>query len=108
MSLLLLFQFNRIFLRIRESQHISLTMAQQTDYKFEGWMGLDANAADGKMVWQEFEPKPWEETDVDIKISHCGICGTDMHTLRSGWVSSHCFNMLSLEGAFPRGRGGRW
>ncbi|KAJ0413655.1 chaperonin 10-like protein [Aspergillus carlsbadensis] len=56
-----------------------------TDYKFEGWVGLDASAADGKMQWQEFEPKPWEETDVDIKITHCGICGSDLHTLRSGW-----------------------
>lgn len=62
------------------------TMAQ-TDYKFEGWMGLDPSAGEGNMVWQEFEPKKWEETDVDIKITHCGICGSDMHTLRSGWVS---------------------
>lgn len=58
----------------------------QTDYKFEGWMGLDPSSSEGKMVWQEFEPKAWEETDVDIKITHCGICGSDMHTLRSGWV----------------------
>ena len=64
---------------------IPFTMTQ--DYKFEGWMGLDKEAAEGKMVWQEFEPKEWEETDVDIKISHCGICGSDLHTLRSGWVS---------------------
>ncbi|KAJ5161089.1 hypothetical protein N7492_006481 [Penicillium capsulatum] len=58
----------------------------QNDYKFEGWMGLDPSASQGNMVWQEFEPKEWEETDVDIKISHCGICGSDLHTLRSGWV----------------------
>ncbi|KAK1148506.1 hypothetical protein N8T08_009512 [Aspergillus melleus] len=56
-----------------------------TDYKFEGWMGLDSSAVEGKMVWKEFEPKPWEETDVDIKITHSGICGSDLHTLRSGW-----------------------
>lgn len=62
----------------------------QTDYKFEGWMGLDPNAAQGNMVWQEFQPKEWEETDVDVKVSHCGICGSDLHTLRSGWVS-YCF-----------------
>lgn len=59
----------------------------QTDYKFEGWMGLDASSGEGNMVWQEFQPKDWEETDIDIKISHCGICGSDLHTLRSGWVS---------------------
>ncbi|GES57498.1 alcohol dehydrogenase [Aspergillus terreus] len=57
----------------------------QTDYKFEGWMGLDPKAAQGNMVWQEFRPKTWEETDIDIKITHCGICGSDLHTLRSGW-----------------------
>jgi len=61
-------------------------MAATTDYKFEGWMGLDKDSAQGKMVWQEFpKVKTWEETDVDIQISHCGICGSDIHTLRSGW-----------------------
>lgn len=38
------------------------------------------------MVWKEYEPKPFEENDVDIKITHCGICGSDIHTLRSGWA----------------------
>ncbi|KAM3501161.1 hypothetical protein MY10362_005778 [Beauveria mimosiformis] len=56
-----------------------------TDYKFEGWMGESAESADGKMVWKEFEPKKWEENDIDIKITHSGICGSDLHTLRSGW-----------------------
>lgn len=54
-------------------------------YKFAGWMGLDKEADKGKMVWQEYEPKTWTEDDVDIKITHCGICGSDLHTLRSGW-----------------------
>jgi hypothetical protein len=62
-------------------------MMSSTDYKFEGWLGHDPSAAEGKMQWGEYEPKPWEETDVDIKITHCGICGSDLHTLRSGWVS---------------------
>ncbi|KAF2723554.1 GroES-like protein [Polychaeton citri CBS 116435] len=58
-----------------------------TDYKFEGWMGLDADSARGKMVWQEFpNPKPFDEdNDVDIMITHSGVCGSDIHTLRSGW-----------------------
>ena len=37
------------------------------------------------MKWQEFEPKAWEETDVDIRVTHCGMCGSDLHVLRSGW-----------------------
>ncbi|KAI9880785.1 MAG: hypothetical protein M1830_000221 [Pleopsidium flavum] len=57
-----------------------------TDYKFQGWMGLDPKAAEGNMKFQQYEPKTWEETDVDIKITHCGICGSDLHTLRSGWA----------------------
>ena len=48
-------------------------------------MGLDPSAADGKMVWQKFTPKEWEESDVDIKVSHCGICGSDEHSLKSSW-----------------------
>lgn len=54
-------------------------------YKFEGWIAFDADSAKGNMVWQEFEPKPFEETDVDIKITHCGVCASDIHHLRSGW-----------------------
>jgi alcohol dehydrogenase (NADP+) len=76
-----------------------------TDYKFEGWVGLDANAAKGNMVWQSYEPKAFQETDIDvscprtrfeshdsftntnkqIEITHSGICGSDIHTLQSGW-----------------------
>ncbi|PRP87762.1 zinc-binding alcohol dehydrogenase [Planoprotostelium fungivorum] len=78
-----------------------------TDYKFQGWMGepistqshmygirfarlillsgLDKDSHKGNLVWKEFEPKTWEETDVDIKITHCGICASDVHTLSSGW-----------------------
>lgn len=37
-----------------------------TDYKFEGWVGLDAKAAEGNMVWQSYEPKTFQETDIDV------------------------------------------
>lgn len=57
-----------------------------TDYKFEGWVGLDEKSSEGNMVWQQYDPKPWEETDVDIQITHSGVCGSDIHVLRSGWV----------------------
>ena len=55
------------------------------DYTFQGWMGLDASSVDGNLKFQTFEPKTFQETDVDIKVTHCGICGSDIHTLRSGW-----------------------
>ncbi|QGI58027.1 hypothetical protein CEK27_000152 [Fusarium fujikuroi] len=56
-----------------------------TDYEFKGWLGRDPSSVQGKMEWDTFEPKKWEENDVDIKITHCGICGSDLHILRSGW-----------------------
>lgn len=58
-----------------------------TDYKFEGWVGEDASSAKGNLVWKEFKPKRWEETDVDIQVTHSAICGSDIHTLSNGWVS---------------------
>jgi hypothetical protein len=39
----------------------------------------------GKMQWGDFEPKKWTEDDVDIQIDCCGICGSDLHMLKSGW-----------------------
>merc|ERR1712000_200599 len=63
----------------------SHTMAENTNYEFKGWVGEDPSAAKGNMQWKTFEPKPWEETDVDIKITHSGICGSDLHTISSGW-----------------------
>ncbi|KAJ4382795.1 hypothetical protein N0V86_002019 [Didymella sp. IMI 355093] len=56
--------------------------------EFHGWLGRDNKAAEGNMAWSSFKPKPFSPVDVDIKISHCGICGSDIHTLRSGWKST--------------------
>ncbi|PHH86415.1 hypothetical protein CDD83_10274 [Cordyceps sp. RAO-2017] len=56
-----------------------------TDYKFEGWLGLSPESAKGKMEWGAFEPKKWTEDDVDIQVTHCGVCGSDLHTLNAGW-----------------------
>jgi len=68
------------------SNHFRPKMSSETPYKFMGWLGLDKTSVEGNMVWQEYEPKNWTEDDIDIKITHCGICGSDLHTLRSGWV----------------------
>ncbi|KAF2133041.1 GroES-like protein [Dothidotthia symphoricarpi CBS 119687] len=57
--------------------------------QFHGWLGHDAKAAEGNMTWSPFTPKPFNAIDIDIKISHCGICGSDIHTLRSGWGKTH-------------------
>ena len=60
-------------------------MAKQSS-EFWGWQAHDKSAAEGKMKWEKYEPKTWTENDVDIEIECCGICGSDLHTLRSGWA----------------------
>ncbi|KAK4056075.1 hypothetical protein OIO90_002806 [Microbotryomycetes sp. JL221] len=55
------------------------------DYKFEGWLCKDKNSMKGEMEWGTFEPKHFEEDDVDFKIMFCGICASDIHTASSGW-----------------------
>jgi alcohol dehydrogenase (NADP+) len=73
-------------------------MAQQST-QFQGWLAHDKNSI-GNLQWGSFEPKPWEETDVDICITHCGICGSDLHTLSSGWVGRRpCSNVSGKHAA---------
>lgn len=59
------------------------------DYKFEGWMGLDANAAKGNMVWQSYEPKAFQETDIDVRCpppdSKSGIFGRASQVKKSSF-----------------------
>jgi alcohol dehydrogenase (NADP+) len=73
-----------------------------TDYTFKGWIGVDKHSADGKMVWKEFTPKSWTEKDVDIRVTHCGICASDLHTLRSGWVSHEIFSLAGVTDDISR------
>ncbi|KAK0507578.1 hypothetical protein JMJ35_010101 [Cladonia borealis] len=49
---------------------------------FHGWL---AHSPTSPLTWGPFTPKTWEETDVDIAITHCGVCYSDLCTLRSGW-----------------------
>lgn len=63
-------------------------MASAPAKTFEGWVAHDPSAAQGNMKWGDFEPKPFEETDIEMEISHCGVCGSDLHTLSSGWGPS--------------------
>lgn len=53
---------------------------------FKGWMASDKEALETGLNVESFQPKAWEETDIDVKITHCGVCFSDICTLRSGWV----------------------
>lgn len=53
---------------------------------FQGWVAHDAT---NPLTFTTFQPKPFTPTDIEIRVSHCGICGTDIHTLRSGWAPTN-------------------
>jgi len=40
-------------------------------------------AADTSIV--QFKPKPFGDYDIDVKITCCGVCGSDLHTVTGGW-----------------------
>ncbi|KAI8991822.1 chaperonin 10-like protein [Mycotypha africana] len=33
----------------------------------------------------EFKPRPLEDDEVEIQVSACGICGSDIHQITNGW-----------------------
>jgi len=39
----------------------------------------------GKAVEWEYTPAPLGDKDVEIKITHCGICQSDIHQINMGW-----------------------
>jgi len=56
--------------------------------QFKGYVAKSA-VPPGHLEWAPLQVKPFETNDVDIEISHCGICGSDLHTLRGGWKNTH-------------------
>ncbi|KAG1052759.1 hypothetical protein G6F43_005114 [Rhizopus delemar] len=49
---------------------------------------FNAWACEGKgkpLVEMQLPLKPWDEDSIELKITHCGICASDIHTLDSGW-----------------------
>lgn len=68
------------------SETITATMTQEVPEKFTGFAVFDPS----EETWSTFkpysyEPKPFEESDVDIRIHTCSICGSDAHSARNGW-----------------------
>ncbi|KAL7748799.1 hypothetical protein RI367_005712 [Sorochytrium milnesiophthora] len=38
-----------------------------------------------KLELWEYPAFPLRDTDIEVQISHCGVCASDIHTLDSGW-----------------------
>jgi hypothetical protein len=86
----------------------TMSLANDTDYKFEGWIGPSVDAVQGHMQFQSFEAKAWDEDEVDVRIQYCGICGSDVPALGGEWgpVRRSLAGMKSLGKS--SGRGARW
>ncbi|CEL63000.1 hypothetical protein RSOLAG1IB_10639 [Rhizoctonia solani AG-1 IB] len=51
---------------------------------FKGYGIADPSKwSDFKLV--DIKPKTWEEEDIDVAVSYCGVCGSDIHTVTGGW-----------------------
>lgn len=53
----------------------------------EKFAGFQVKSADTwrELHKQEFDPKPFGDFDIDIKIECCGVCSSDIHTVRGDW-----------------------
>ncbi|KAF9979647.1 hypothetical protein BGZ75_009369 [Mortierella antarctica] len=59
----------------------SHSSSEDSAVTFHGWASI--GTADLKQ-WS-YHPRPLGPKDVEIEISHCGICGSDIHTITEGW-----------------------
>ena len=51
---------------------------------FEGYaVHSTKNWSDFKRI--SYKPKRFEDFDIDIEITHCGVCASDLHTIDAGW-----------------------
>jgi uncharacterized zinc-type alcohol dehydrogenase-like protein len=51
-------------------------------------LAFAALAAKQSLVPYQYEPHPLRPQDVEIEISHCGICHSDLHLIDNDWASS--------------------
>ncbi|PCH43607.1 GroES-like protein [Wolfiporia cocos MD-104 SS10] len=58
-----------------------------SELEFKGYALTDPSKwSDLKLT--SFKPKTFQPEDVEIAITHCGVCGSDVHTLTQGWGES--------------------
>lgn len=55
-----------------------------TTEQFEGFAVTNLDACT-EVTKVKFNPRPFGEIDIDVKIHACGICGLDCHTISGGW-----------------------
>ncbi|KAF9957377.1 hypothetical protein BGZ72_001867 [Mortierella alpina] len=59
----------------------TINTSEDHSVSFHGW----ASTGTANLKQWSYHPRPLGPEDVEIEISHCGICGSDIHTITSGW-----------------------
>ena len=54
----------------------------------EQFKAFAAYEVKGELKPFSYTPRPLGEEDVEVRITHCGICSSDLHTTDSGWGPS--------------------
>ena len=55
-----------------------------TDYKFEGWAGFDKDSVKGNLKFIDYEPKKWNEDDIDGEfVPQCRANPSENHVRRN-------------------------
>lgn len=57
-----------------------------SEAKFMGWVShKGSDYTNGEMKWEEFKPKEFKPTDIEMKVLACGLCHSDSSTAGGGW-----------------------
>ena len=55
------------------------------------------DAIDKDIKLSTYVPKPLGVLDVEIKITHCGLCHTDLHLLENDWENTGSIHLKSYK-----------
>ncbi|KAF8963274.1 chaperonin 10-like protein [Flammula alnicola] len=61
-----------------------MSSSKTSDLQWKGYAIHDTKYWD-QLKLIDFEPKRFEDYDIDVKIEFCGVCGSDLHTVTGGW-----------------------
>src|ERR1700683_4987390 len=54
--------------------------------------GLAVHAAGAQLVPYKYEPGELKSNEVEVKITHCGVCRSDVHLIDNDWgISKYPF-----------------
>ncbi|KAJ9063434.1 putative alcohol dehydrogenase [Entomophthora muscae] len=62
-----------------------MTITSKNTPKYNEIRGWACHGKGKELVPYSYPSGDLLSTDVEIRISHCGICGSDLHTMDSGW-----------------------